>query len=139
LELLFDLIIVADLMNKKRGRLYGPAIVWAAIIMAASSIPNLSTTSFKLSYADKIVHFVEYFILGLLTANAVAGFIGRTGKIFWVSAILASVYGVLDELHQKFIPGRSVEVLDMVSNILGAVAASLIFVRFIRKPPSSTV
>lgn len=126
-------------MKKKRGRLYIPAIVWAAVIMALSSIPNLSTPSFRLSFADKIVHFIEYFILGLLTANAVGGFADRSRSVFWVSAILASAYGVLDELHQMFIPGRSVEILDMVFNILGAVVASSIFVRFIRKLPSSKI
>ncbi len=139
MEFSFCLLIVAVLMKRIKSRSYIPAIVWAILIMAVSSIPNLSTPNFRFSFADKIAHFVEYFILGLLTTNAARGFVEKTRTAFLISAILASAYGVLDELHQMLIPGRSVEVLDMASNVTGAVFGSFIIARFFRKPSSPAV
>ena len=40
-----------------------------------------------------------------------------------ISAAMAVTYGVTDEFHQMFVPGRSFQVLDLEVNTLGSVVA----------------
>ena len=47
-----------------------PACLWAVIIFISSSLPRLQTPDVGLRFADKIIHFVVYLILGLLLARA---------------------------------------------------------------------
>ena len=120
-------------MRRSRIKSYLPAIVWAVLILAVSSIPDLSTPGLGFSMADKIVHFAEYFILGYLTARAISSFIKEPLKIFWMSSAITSGYGILDELHQILIPGRTAEGLDMIADILGSILATALFARKLRR------
>lgn len=126
-------IIVFALMLGGRIKSYLPAIVWAVLILTVSSIPDLSTPGLGFTMTDKIVHFAEYFILGLLTAKTVSTFNKEPLKIFWLSSALTSGFGILDELHQLLIPGRTTEGLDMVADILGSILAAGLFVRLLQR------
>ena len=125
--------IVFALMLRSRIKSYLPAIVWAVLIMAVSSIPNLSTPGLGFSMMDKIVHFAEYFILGLFAAKAVSAFVNKPLRVFWISSAMASGYGILDEFHQLLIPGRTTEGLDMVADILGSILAAALFARRLQR------
>lgn len=120
-------------MRRSRIKFYLPAIVWAVLILAISSIPDLSTPSLGFSMADKIVHIAEYFILGYLTARAISSFNKEPLKIFWMSSVITSAYGILDEFHQLLIPGRTAEGLDMIADILGSILAAALFARKLRR------
>lgn len=49
-----------------------------------------------------------------------------TGRA-WLAVLLASLYGVSDEVHQAFVPGRSADLLDWLADTAGAaVAVSLV-------------
>lgn len=126
-------IIVPAPMFKGLIRSYVPAIIWAVLILIVSSIPGLSPPGLGFTIADKIVHFAEYFILGLLTARAVSTFYKEPLRIFWLSSALTSGYGILDELHQLLVPGRTTEGLDMVADILGSILAAALYVRLFRR------
>jgi len=126
-------IIVFALMLGGRIKSYLPAIVWAVLILTVSSIPDLSTPGLGFTVTDKIAHFAEYFILSLLTARAVSTFNKDPLRIFWISSALTSGYGILDELHQLLIPGRTTEGLDMVADILGSILAAGLFVRLLQR------
>ena len=68
----------------------------------------------------KLGHFSEYFVLGLLVANAfrVSGVFGLKGFIF--SLLFCILYAVSDEFHQYFVPGRSTEFKDIVMDTIGS-------------------
>jgi VanZ family protein len=71
--------------------------------------------------ADKLVHGVVYGILGSLGALAM---IYRP----WLNWVICVIYGMSDEFHQSFIPGRSVEAMDVLADAVGAgVMIFLIF------------
>lgn len=99
-----------------RLRKWGPALLWAAIIFALSSRPTLPVS---LSHgSDKLAHYLAYAVLGGLAARAVPA-----GRRFALIAILLGVaYGASDELHQHFVPGRSVEFADWIADSLGVLA-----------------
>ena len=41
-----------------------------------------------------------------------------------LAVLLATLYGVTDEAHQWFVPGRTAEVTDLVADALGAAVAA---------------
>ncbi|MCD6578706.1 VanZ family protein, partial [bacterium] len=62
---------------------------------------------------DKVVHFMLYFILGMLF------FKGYGTKKYCLPLLL--LFAMLDETHQLFIIGRSFSLLDLFSDQLGIV------------------
>jgi VanZ family protein len=43
-----------------------------------------------------------------------------------LSVLLSSLYGVTDELHQAFVPGRVASIGDLVADSIGAFTGSYI-------------
>ena len=106
-----------------------PAIVWAALIFVASSIPGTEYPEINIAGIDKVVHFAIYAILCLLTYNAVKHqdlFPRLARRAMSVSMLLTTLYGLTDELHQLAVPGRSCDVWDLAADILGCLLCLLI-------------
>lgn len=115
-----------------RGR-YLPAVLWTLLILTLNSIPGDEYPRVRFPHADKLVHAMMYFPVGLLYARAVLLGQGSRGTI--VAAIFAgAAMGALDELHQIWIPHRGCSladwVVDCVSVAGGALVAKAAFKRF---------
>lgn len=122
----------------RRFLLYAlPPLAYALGIFALSSTtisggPNVPGL-------DKVVHFLLYGGLAVLCARAVRGYSARPAIAAYAGVVLASLYGISDEVHQFFTPGRSPDVRDWVADTAGAVlcvAAWYAAVR-VRQPPGS--
>jgi VanZ family protein len=119
---------------------WGPAAGLMAAIFLASSVPHLDTSDSGLS--DKSLHSWAYAALGALLLRALsgaawAGVTARAAALAWLSAVL---WGAFDELHQTFVPGRSLSGGDWLADALGAalgVAAVLVLARL--RPGSRAV
>jgi VanZ family protein len=102
---------------------WAPVVFWAAVIFVLSSIPDLGT---GLGTWDtvlrKLAHPAEYGILGGLILRAV-----RSPP---VAVLLASAYGVTDEVHQTFVTGRHGSPLDWLIDTAGAVLGVALAARF---------
>jgi VanZ family protein len=99
---------------------WAPPAAWAAVILTATSIPNIHVSGPEGS--DKVAHFSMYFILGFLALRAFANALTRRSV---VGAFIAlSCFGALDELHQILIPGRSADVMDWAADTGGATAGA---------------
>ena len=107
-------------------RRWGPAILQMALIFGASSIPNLQ--GLPAGVSDKTGHFVGYAILGVCVLHAVVAdrWAGVTRRHAWQALAISSIYGMFDEFHQRFVPGRSPDVNDWIADTLGAGAAILV-------------
>jgi len=79
-------------------------------------------------YIDKLAHFVEYFILGALLVRAFANSSDKANfkMILLLSILIAAAYGALDEFHQRFVSGRSPEIFDIISDIIGSLFGALV-------------
>lgn len=66
----------------------------------------------------KLAHFFLFFLLEMLVYFSI-----RSIKY---SFIFVSLYAVLDEVHQYFVPGRSCELRDMIIDISGCVLAIIL-------------
>lgn len=75
--------------------------------------------------ADKVAHTGLYTILGLLVARAfIEGDLSRfTQWVFILTVVITSLYGISDEFHQSFVPGRTPDVYDWITDTLGALLA----------------
>jgi VanZ family protein len=75
---------------------------------------------------DKGIHLIEYAVLGWLCAAASsrrwpAAAAWRTAGF----AVFVSVlWGLSDEIHQVFVPGRSPELSDVVADFFGSVVGA---------------
>ena len=103
-------------------RRWGPPVLWAAVIFAFSSVPDLGT---GLGGWDlllrKLAHAVEYALLGLLLARAA----GRPA----VALALGVGYAALDELHQTLVPGRVGSPVDVAIDAAGVALGVLAWER----------
>jgi VanZ family protein len=108
----------------RRVLLWTPAIVWAIVIFAVSSIPSLQTQPLG---SDKTAHAVEYAILAILVVFGAAGgtWAGVTWRVVAWTIGLSALYAVSDELHQSFVPGRSSSAGDVAADVAGAAAAAV--------------
>lgn len=100
----------------------------AALIFAASwylsSLEKIDAIpSFR--FADKFVHGICF--AGLAFWVAFACGTNRMKKIP-LPIVVTSVYGIIDEIHQSFTPGRECSFFDWVADTLGAVFGSICFV-----------
>lgn len=107
-----------------RLALWGPVLVVTALIYAGSSLPDPGAPPGGMS--DKSAHVLAYAALGATLMRAMAG--GRAAAMtlrrIAGAALLASLYGATDELHQHFVPGRTPDSLDLVADACGAVAGA---------------
>ena len=77
----------------------------------------------------KLGHFTEYTVLGFLLTLTVRR-LRKTKKLksrqtlplggIWLPALLALLYAASDELHQRFVAGRSCELRDVLIDFSGA-------------------
>jgi VanZ family protein len=106
-----------------------PVVVWAGVIFALSSIPNLGT---DLGIWDTILrkgaHMTEYAILAILLARA----IGREAPAF----LLAVAYSGTDEFHQSFVAGRHASPVDVSIDACGALIGILVLRAALRRAPT---
>lgn len=108
-------------------------VAWAGLIFAASHSPRGAELPMLVPHFDKVVHAVVYGILsGCIALALVIHTRWPPVRIAWIALLLASFYGMTDEFHQYFVPGRSTELLDWVANTVGAS-----WILFAARPPAS--
>jgi VanZ family protein len=102
---------------------WGPAIAAMAGIFFASSLPTVPKIVRDTS--DLLLHFLAYGGLALLVIRAIAS--GRWDRLtpasWWLAWLITAGYGVTDEFHQSFVPGRFTSVADWIADASGAAVA----------------
>lgn len=118
---------------------WAPALAQMAAIFAGSS---LSTKPYLLGgLSDYAGHFIGYTLLGALAIRGFArgSWRGVNGRSALQAVVMSSLYGVTDEFHQSFVPGRSPSVEDWCVDTLGAcvgVALVMAAARFVSRGPA---
>ena len=99
----------------RRGWAIAAAVV-AAAIFVLSSIPAEQLARTGIRIWDKAAHAGVYAALTFCLARALGP--GRWRLV--LAILLGAAYGVSDEFHQSFTPGREVSGLDVVADAVGA-------------------
>jgi VanZ family protein len=109
------------------------ALAWLVVLFYLSHQPILPVPM-VFSFQDKVVHALAYGVLAaLLLAARRPGADGYSRAQILGSILIASLYGITDEWHQSFVPGRSPDFWDWVADTTGAVIAVLLIAHVIRR------
>jgi VanZ family protein len=111
------------MLMRKILKNWGPVLAYFALIFIFSSVPVQVKPG-----VDKLLHVVEYAVMGFFTARAVllTWDLPRNWGLL-LGAALAALLGLLDEVHQYFVPGRSASVYDGAADLVGAILGALLF------------
>jgi VanZ family protein len=99
-----------------------PAILYAALIIALSSIQELPESPIRWAALDKIAHFLEYSVLALLVFRSYSqlGHKVNLTRAYLLTLLSVTLFAVLDEYYQSFVPGRTMAAGDLLMDICGA-------------------
>lgn len=101
-------------------------VAYMGVIFYVSHLPTLPIPP-KFPYQDKLFHFLAYFVLAFTLANAASR--GTHKRRFWIAFATASLYGITDEFHQSFVPGRDATVGDWAADTLGAWVGAYLYLK----------
>jgi VanZ family protein len=94
-----------------------------AMLFTFSSLSTLPSPPGGFSFYD--VHVAAYAGLAATTVRALAkGFRDVTWRAVLGAIIISTLYGVSDEYHQVFVPGRTFEYFDIAADAIGSVAGA---------------
>ena len=96
--------------------------LYCSLIFWLSSQPTLPTPMLFM-HQDKIFHMGAYFIMGLLAWRLFKDCFSKPLFIWGISFCFCSLYGLSDEWHQSYVPGRDADVLDWLADSIGASIA----------------
>ena len=88
-------------------------------------------TIFPVWKYDKVFHFFEYLILGLLSASAIRSLYHN--KFVFITIIFIIFFPFVDETIQYFIPSRVYDIKDIVVDIIGGHTGLAIYTQKIKK------
>ncbi|OGX31184.1 MAG: hypothetical protein A3G37_02655 [Omnitrophica WOR_2 bacterium RIFCSPLOWO2_12_FULL_46_30] len=105
-----------------------PVYLYLGLIFYLSHQPASILPHFKF---DKLVHFSEYALLGLLLMRALAKSYRQSNHLLlrFIALFIAVTYAGTDEFHQRYILGRSSDFLDWLVDSFGAALSSFLFRR----------
>ena len=110
-----------------------PFVVLSITLFWLSSVPELSPPDLGFAWQDKVLHVVAYFAYGLSTIVAVVGWTSlEPRKVAITVLLIAGIFGITDEIHQSFVPGRDGSFADYVADLVG-ITSSLILQPLVRK------
>lgn len=107
---------------------------WAAFILLLTSIPGAAIPHVGFRFTDKVAHTTMYGIFAWLATRSLL----RTGRpVRYTLLVLVGIaaFAALDEWHQQFIPGRSMELFDWVADTSGAAVGALAAAVTVRARP----
>lgn len=120
-------------MVERRGRpggillLWGPVAIYVLLIFYASSLSNPPGIP-PVPHFDKLVHFMEYGLLGFLLGRALG--LRRRRKGYWAvfvaSMALGACVGMADEYYQGTVAGREKSLADLLMDIAGLLGGLLL-------------
>jgi VanZ family protein len=115
-------------------RYWLPLLLYLTAIFTASMQPNLRAP-LEFQNGDKLIHAVEYLVLGVLLVRALRAHL-RVGRPLFAAMIALGfvvLTGAVDEyLVQAHIPGRQCSIYDLAADAVGGAIAQLLYVTFVR-------
>lgn len=133
-------------MKSWMGR-WSPAILMMTAIFLASGTPGQDLPRFGNwdYFAKKGGHMLGYALLASAYLRALSPGTGVSRNRLPISLILAALYAFSDEWHQRFVPGRTASIYDVLIDTAGATIGLAVFyfvsfrLQVSRSKPASSV
>jgi VanZ family protein len=111
-----------------------PLVLYALVIFYFSSQSRFFLQPPEFFSSDKLYHFLEYTVLGVLTGRVIRAYpvVFRGLSLVGTVTIFCLLYGAGDEFHQWFVPGRSATVGDVLADTVGGWAGGTAYFFFSR-------
>ena len=97
------------------------------VLSAQPKLPDVPGLD-SLDFSDKIKHFAAYGMLATLAWRALGDRCPKSRRLL-LTVGLPLLYGVSDELHQRFVPNRACDMCDLLADGLGALCAAMVMSR----------
>ena len=116
----------------KRFRVWddGPVLAYMVLIFILSSIPMIKPPDLGLNAEDKIAHVLEYGVLGVLLARSALSRRPFSIRLLFTIFLIGTLYGISDEIHQKFVPNRFASPWDALADMIGVILGIIIYWRW---------
>ncbi len=120
---------------------------WAAVAVYAAAIFAMSSTAYPLGIqrlppgVDKAIHAALFGGLAFTIWMALRSSAPRVSavRLSMLAVVIATLYGLSDEIHQSFVPGRAMDMLDVAADAVGACVAhaTIVMRSAVRQPATS--
>ncbi len=109
-----------------------PAILYSVLIFGISSIPQANLPRLDILNFDKLNHLIEYTFYAMTLFLAFSN--AKSEKIIKYAGLLTILtgllFGITDEIHQIFVPGREFSMFDYAADTLGILLGVFVYTKF---------
>jgi VanZ family protein len=130
---------MAELPRRSLLRAAWPPVAWAGLIFWLSHQSRPIGNVRLFTHADKLAHAAAFGILAALAARAFGAAAWGARRILLAAVLSASLYGVADEWHQSFVPGRDPDPWDWAADTAGALAGAAAAVGLPRRKSRASI
>jgi VanZ family protein len=99
---------------------------WVLLLLATHLSPGMLPKPGH-RHIDKVQHVVAFAGLSVLMCAAAASVTNPRPNVYFAVVGSIAAYGILDELTQGAVPGRSASLFDWLADLGGAALGALIF------------
>ncbi len=100
------------------------AVSWMTLIFLLSAQPTLPMPV-VFSGLDKLLHALCYGVLGFFLARSFSPPEVAAWRRVVLITVIVTAYGITDEYHQSYVPGRHASIWDVLADGVGGFAAAL--------------
>jgi VanZ family protein len=107
-----------------------PAVLWSLVILILTLLPGRNIPNVGFFQIDKIVHFFIFGVLMILSSYGLTKVVdtkGNPANPLLLTGLFSVGFGIVIEILQLFVPGRSFSAADMLANSIGVGLGFLIF------------
>lgn len=103
---------------------WAPVLAYLILIFVLSSLPLHAP-----GRSDKIFHVLEFLVLGFLTTRGILLTFDLSRPLgILAGGGLAALFGILDEIHQLYVPSRQASIGDALADSMGGWLGAACFV-----------
>ncbi len=120
-------------LDRQKWQKMIPVTIVMGIIFFLSHQPGDALDLPEYDHLDKVLHVGIYTILGLTAGYVVPGRLWSAHRLLTAAGVilLCFLYGIIDEYHQSFIPGRYPSWQDALADLVGGVIAVVVYISFL--------
>jgi len=113
--------------NHKITLIYVSLVIYWLILFTLTSLPSTKLPETHIN--DKVEHYAAFCILSVLltfTFQLQKKYSSLHRYSYLFSILFVALYGMLDELHQLYVPGRYCDINDWIADVSGGIFGLII-------------